>query len=979
MKDRTINWLIFMMVILIIIAVTFLFLPKVKAEIYVPSDSILLTVGTVDSTLLTVANADSIWFYWGRVQGTTFTLADSVKITSSFRTGGYAKKIRASAWAGDSTGSMYAQAIAYKSGKTGIKTWSWISKTSSADSMRTYQIVAKVITDSSVAKIGTSRIWSLRGLHIRGTVSTDTAVVITTPATSIRPSLFIGGQDDDGYAVKILGMRLNGTAGAAGLRIDAGAYAPAMHVIGNQSNALYLSGGAGYSGLYAKPSSGNANGIEAIGSGTGSGIHADGGSGGGHGLYAQGGLGTAFVHGHGIYAHGGDSSGTGLYAQGEGDDGHGIVGSAGGGGYGSGIYGIAGSLGGAGLFGIGGDYGAQFAGSNSYGLYISGGAGQSGMLVEANTDGDGVKFIGAGSGSGIMAQALGTDGVAIHAEAGGGSGTGFLVEGGQYDIVGNIHGTIDSTNKVGDKINYALTIGEHQAVRDSILKSLLANYRNKGSVGEALDILLQWSKSFKHNMVLNSSLEFDSILIDATPTNYILLAGTKRGTASGGASGRYEGYVKGIGANDSTMIRTADVQISPKSSILWGGAFGKKGDGTNPWVILSSNTEDAHLDSFQISYSSGNTARWYHSLNNSVYHITLRAKNVNAGDSSVLAFDDLFIFAYPDSLAYANVDVSSLALQSSVDDLEGRLTAGRADNLDNLDTTISSRSSHSASDVKALLGDTLSQILLTIDSILYAQGYDADSTLLTFLRYIRNNQNDYKANVSGLIAKSDIEDSGLVQIYIKDAGDTVYVKNPGGGATAYGFGVNQVEIITKQSTDSVEIVGATIQILNNSQTSTIGILPSNSSGSATFALDSDTFKIRMYKPGWQFTVPETLIVLGDTSITYFADPFDPGSAPSPDLCHVWGEVYDISNLPVEGAKAEVNNPTVPLRYGNTIISPFYKSTTTDSTGRFYFDLYPSADLTPAGSKYEFMIYVQPGKIVRVKTEVPDSTNWQLQW
>jgi hypothetical protein len=57
-----------------------------KADIYAPTDSVVLTVGCLDTTFLNVANADSIWFKrWRDVGGQT--LVDSAKETTFVRTG----------------------------------------------------------------------------------------------------------------------------------------------------------------------------------------------------------------------------------------------------------------------------------------------------------------------------------------------------------------------------------------------------------------------------------------------------------------------------------------------------------------------------------------------------------------------------------------------------------------------------------------------------------------------------------------------------------------------------------------------------------------------------------------------------------------------------------------------------------------------------------------------------------------------------
>jgi hypothetical protein len=54
--NSTLSALRFMLFIFIILAA------DVFADIYAPTDSIILTVGCLDSTFLNIANPDSVWF-----------------------------------------------------------------------------------------------------------------------------------------------------------------------------------------------------------------------------------------------------------------------------------------------------------------------------------------------------------------------------------------------------------------------------------------------------------------------------------------------------------------------------------------------------------------------------------------------------------------------------------------------------------------------------------------------------------------------------------------------------------------------------------------------------------------------------------------------------------------------------------------------------------------------------------------------------
>ena len=194
-----------------------------------------------------------------------------------------------------------------------------------------------------------------------------------------------------------------------------------------------------------------------------------------------------------------------------------------------------------------------------------------------------------------------------------------------------------------------------------------------------------------------------------------------------------------------------------------------------------------------------------------------------------------------------------------------------------------------------------------------------------------------------------------------------------------GAGANSVVIRCKQSSDSSNIALAQIQVTDSLENSTIGLLTSDSQGRGFFALDNGTYCVRMYKPGWQFTIPETLQVSGDEDTTYYGDLFDPGSPPGASLCRVYGWIYDINNQPVVGAKIEASIKTVPLRYLSIIISPYYKTTTTDDEGYWYLDLYPNSAISPSDTKYIFFIYSPSGTILRIETTVPDQASWELQW
>jgi len=252
---------------------------------------------------------------------------------------------------------------------------------------------------------------------------------------------------------------------------------------------------------------------------------------------------------------------------------------------------------------------------------------------------------------------------------------------------------------------------------------------------------------------------------------------------------------------------------------------------------------------------------------------------------------------------------------------------------------------------------------------------------------------------SGIIARAPWDNDLIAQInrrirYVDSLGEDitgseatnpdtianhVWIWNTRTLTSGAGSGANQVIITTKQTSDSTPIAGVQVQVLNYEQSATLGLLTTNPSGQATFALDNATYKVRMFKPGWQFNVPESLVVSGNTNQTYYAEVFSPGSPPSADLCRVYGWIKDLKGEPIVGATVEAKISSSPLRYQTVLISPYYKTTSTDSDGYWYLDLYPNSKLTPSDTQYDFTIYIPYGTVLKLKTAIPGQSSWELEW
>ncbi len=153
----------------------------------------------------------------------------------------------------------------------------------------------------------------------------------------------------------------------------------------------------------------------------------------------------------------------------------------------------------------------------------------------------------------------------------------------------------------------------------------------------------------------------------------------------------------------------------------------------------------------------------------------------------------------------------------------------------------------------------------------------------------------------------------------------------------------------------------------------------NNDGQVGFNLDEGDFLILAHAPSYIFESYDTITVNGPGEDSLSGFRFDPGSPPEPDLCRVYGYVYDITANPETNAEIEARLSPGVRRFGGAVVSPLVRQTQSDSLGYFHIDLIPSARLEPDSSAYEISITLSDGTILREKVAVPDQDSWQLTW
>ncbi len=195
---------------------------------------------------------------------------------------------------------------------------------------------------------------------------------------------------------------------------------------------------------------------------------------------------------------------------------------------------------------------------------------------------------------------------------------------------------------------------------------------------------------------------------------------------------------------------------------------------------------------------------------------------------------------------------------------------------------------------------------------------------------------------------------------------------PGTGAYSY-------RLVTFDTSCYQTVPHVSVAVRNLMQSAMIASGATGSDGMAMFNLDADSFVAVAMAPGYEFAAFDTIIVAGPATDTLFGHRFDPGAPFSPLLCRVYGFVYGIDGRPEEGATVSACLPSGAAQYSVIIVSPFSKTTTTDSAGYFFLDLLPSDSLVPPGAEYEFTIDRTNGTVLRQRLTVPDTTAWRLTW
>ena len=215
--------------------------------------------------------------------------------------------------------------------------------------------------------------------------------------------------------------------------------------------------------------------------------------------------------------------------------------------------------------------------------------------------------------------------------------------------------------------------------------------------------------------------------------------------------------------------------------------------------------------------------------------------------------------------------------------------------------------------------------------------------------------------------------------YSGSSGDNNNIKDDIAALSLSGNGSEACTLIVRDD-GIVPILGARIIIRTLDQTATrIPGLLTDVNGNRIVELDPSPYYVSIMANNY-FPLTDTILINRDSTWHFAMTFFNPGAPGSPDLCRVYGWIYDITGAMLSNVKIKAEIPTnyQPIKYGDIIITPFEKSTETDSTGYWQIDLIPNSRLSDPDSKYQFVIEYPSGVVYKSKVAVPDSINWEFR-
>lgn len=260
----------------------------------------------------------------------------------------------------------------------------------------------------------------------------------------------------------------------------------------------------------------------------------------------------------------------------------------------------------------------------------------------------------------------------------------------------------------------------------------------------------------------------------------------------------------------------------------------------------------------------------------------------------------------------------------------------------------------------------------TLQIGLWKTGIPTDSSGLLTITSVETAPGVYRTTIPGALLNVAATDYLLVLDDLLLAGLTQRTEFSVFNVT----GVSEPKVVTIRVQDSftlLPIPDTQIYFKDPLNTAIINKGLTDVSGNFNTGLADGTYNVFLRKTFVDFTVPEQLIVVSDTTAVYLGTSFSPSNPTSPSTCVVYGWISGVDGIPIRNAKVSATDPLSSRYSGSYKIGKVTKATSTDINGYWELELIKTSQLIPTGVPYQ-VTQTYPGFSYEHDIIVPDSSS-----
>jgi hypothetical protein len=162
------------------------------------------------------------------------------------------------------------------------------------------------------------------------------------------------------------------------------------------------------------------------------------------------------------------------------------------------------------------------------------------------------------------------------------------------------------------------------------------------------------------------------------------------------------------------------------------------------------------------------------------------------------------------------------------------------------------------------------------------------------------------------------------------------------GVPNTGEGANDVTL-TVEAPAGTPVGGVSVVIRNSSDTTTLATCSTDLEGECLLRLDGGSYVVKLFRSGYNFTVPEALTVSGTTTETYTGSVVSP-SAPVAGLQNITVSTFSLGLSAAQGAIVYARNLSIPQIVDGAVVSSQIVDTEVDSSGNAVLSLIKGAEV-----------------------------------